>query len=235
MNNLAETTTLEKPPSSGGQCAAPGCAIRPILFSGPMVRAILAGKKVQTRRVVKDVSADCELMLPAGDAWWQQCYRDGSGAIHSKSWLTKCPYGMIGDLLWVRETWCMAGPDGTYDAAPADGRPCWPDALPMEQRAFYRATEPGIDVEDGGGWVPSIHMPRWASRITLEITNIRAEKLQKISDLEARMEGVDPTTSGGVMGCKRGFMDLWDSINSKRPGCSWSDNPWVWVVEFRKV
>ena len=83
--------------------------------------------------------------------------------------------------------------------------------------------------------MPSIHMPRWASRITLEITNIRAEKLQKISDLEARMEGVDPTTSGGVMGCKRGFMDLWDSINSKRPGCSWSDNPWVWVVEFRKV
>lgn len=222
MTELAETATMKKPLTSGGQCAAPGCAIRPILFSGPMVRAILLGKKAQTRRVIKDVSADCDLMLPAGDGWWQQCYRDDQGAIHSKSWLTKCPYGKPGDRLWVRETWAHN------------------TVMPLQDRPggayIYRADLNSSGVSKySATWRPSIHMPKAASRILLEITGIRAERLRAISDLEARMEGVAPTTPGGVMGCKRGFRDLWDSINGKRRGCSWGDNPFVWVVEFRRV
>lgn len=225
----------------------------PILFSGPMVRAILDGRKTQTRRVIKDVSADCELFINAGDGFWQQCYRDDSGAIHSKSWLTKFPYGAPGDRLWVKETWQYF--DWTEDGEPfiryaADnhctlkhvnsdewGEKIWdifcdlskPENFNIDRRASDRR------------WRPSIHMPRWASRITMRITDIRVERLQKIDGTGAMAEGcpdkyVDGAESASVDALStEWFADLWQSINGNRPGCSWDDNPWVWVICFERV
>lgn len=193
---------------------------RPILFSGPMVRAILDGRKTQTRRVIKDVSADCELFINAGDGFWQQCYRDDSGAIHSKSWLTKCPYGKPGDLLWVRETFARN------------------EVLPLMDREagefIYRADLNGRGATKyTATWKPSIHMPRWASRITLRITDIRVERLQDISEGDATAEGVMFGETG--FSARVCFVALWQSINGKSPGRTWSDNPWVWVICFEMI
>lgn len=194
---------------------------RPILFNGEMVRAILDGRKTQTRRVIK--------AQPVGE--WAAPGR------------TMCPYGLRGDHLWVRETWFeLVDPmtSKTYDPP----------------RACYRATEENeVIVDDGDGaavinkdgtfkspWSPSIYMPRWASRITLEITNVRVERVQDISEEDAKAEGIiyDPCDhvrrSCEEIGCLgpliAPFRDFWDSINAKR-GYSWDSNPWVWVIEFK--
>jgi len=192
--------------------------VRPILFSGPMIRAILDGRKTQTRRVARLISSG--RVARAGRNW----HPDDPNAVLA------CPFGQPGDRLWVRETWCMAGPAGTYDEAPADGRPCWPDALPVEQRCFYRATEPGVD----GGWVPSIHMPRWASRISLEVIGSRIERLQQISDADSMAEGVavGKMSMGHIFTARELFTGLWESINGPE---SWKANPLVWVISFRVV
>lgn len=229
---------------------------RPILFSGAMVRALLDGRKTQTRRVVKP-------QPPGGTAYVivdEDPFGKGALCINSlgvdgrggpipgeiDAWRT-CPYGTIGDRLWVRETF--------FDNNPGE--------RDMEQ-VYYRADgEPDFDGEsitrDGPGWTPSIHMPRWASRLTLEITGVRVERVQDISEADAWAEGYDEFD--GVCGTCRGsgthpygypcrceagrqlrsqtalewYRDLWDSINGKRPGCSWEANPWVWVLEFRRV
>lgn len=215
---------------------------RPILFSAPMVLAILDGTKTQTRRRVKDVSADCELLIDAGDGFWQQCYRDDAGAIHSKSWLTKCPYGMQGDRLWVRETFAIA-------TGPTDGSPLAADNTAVIYRASWDVEVPDTPLD--GAWQPSIHMPRWASRITLEITGVRAERLNSISEEDAEAEGIERV--GGTFSCSpwrnyrkgepgemdlhcsarsRSYMALWESING--PG-SWEVNPWVWVISFKRT
>lgn len=171
---------------------------RPILFSGPMVRAILDGRKTQTRRIVKAKHLPFMENLLGGflDGKWNQ---------------RPLPYGQPGDRLWVREAWANTRGD---------------DSLPT----YYRSDERIEDLQRT--WKPSIHMPRWASRITLEITGVRVERLQDISDLEARQEGLQPDFYGSVMGCKRKFIDLWESING--PG-SWAANPRVWVIEFRRI
>lgn len=176
---------------------------RPILFSGPMVRAILAGTKTQTRRVVK--LKDGQYMPPSQSA-------DGPGWAQL---LRGCPYGKPGDRLWVRETW--------FDAVSA-----------LHSCVLYRASDdhPGNEVK----WSPSIHMPRWASRITLEITGVRVERLRSISAEDAIAEGVgehgqldgvhvanNPIGAYGV---------LWREINGPD---SWEANPWVWVVDFKQV
>jgi len=182
---------------------------RPILFSGPMVRAILEGRKTQTRRVVKP-QPGCD---PRDDEHLD---------------MGRCPYGQPGDRLWVREAWHTDERDLEYARAKHE------DAM-SDSPIYYRA-DPEND-NAGCTWRPSIHMPRWASRITLEITRVRVERLQEISEKDAIAEGADPylhPVHPGREGLRHvdGFRSLWESING--PG-SWDANPWVWVIEFKRV
>lgn len=187
------------------------CTERPILFSGPMVRAILEGRKTQTRRVVtKPVVLD----------WLDQFLPEFVAAPENHL----CPYGFAGDRLWVRET--FAG----------DNLCGW----------VYRADHPNADIKAGElddgeqslrRWVPSIHMPREASRLKLEVTGVRIERLQDISEADAKAEGVccAPGHPHGAADQHRGaFRALIESLNGKR-GFGWATNPWMWVVEFRVV
>ena len=185
---------------------------RPILFSGPMVRAILEGRKTQTRRVVKE---------PYGlKALWFKAL--GRPAV------SQCPYGQPGDRLWVRETWQPGtwGPSYRADFTEESARRCL------------------------NPWKSCIHMPRRFSRITLEVTEVRVQRLQDISEEDAQAEGCHLTASmthgergpGAKSwvempkdGFKGLFRELWDSINGQRQGCAWADNPWVWAVSFRRV
>ena len=192
---------------------------RPILFSAEMVRAILAGRKTQTRRVVKSpVSTHCNILGISAE--------HEPMILHKDDWFKPCewsPYGIPGDRLWVRETW----------AAPGN----WDDIKPsklIEYPGFntdliaYRATEKFGDAYFT--WRPSIFMPRWASRILLEITDVRVERLQEITMQDAIAESA-PT----LKGCpdpRVYFKDLWDEINADR-GFSWDVNPWVWVIKFK--
>lgn len=208
---------------------------RPILFSGAMVHAILEGRKTQTRRVIafRDGVAD-----PMHHHVWQSRsgWQDGDTPIH-------CPYGAKGHRLWVRETWAVRSlPSGLWVEYKADG-----DNIPLPGPDEH-------DIRDEGGkvdlaryatpadhWRPSIHMPRWASRIELEVTGVRVERVQDISEADAQREGwdwsnVDPyQTYDPVQQSKarEWFQGLWDSINGER-GYGWDANPWVWVVEFRR-
>lgn len=191
---------------------------RPILMNGPMVRAVLNGSKTQTRRLVKEWSprpgggkmpADVEYLPDF------TCYR------------SSCPHGKPGDRLWVREAWSPHPQDANV--------------------TFYRATveaEPGFPVWSGP-WIPSIHMPRRASRITLEITSVRVERLQDISIEDAKAEGAWGPDESIVTRVaehfgidefganpRKAFQMLWESING--PG-SWDQNPWVWVIEFKRI
>jgi hypothetical protein len=190
---------------------------RPILFSAPMVRAILEGRKTQTRRVVKprrDPDFGCELSPGeiAGEI------RDGHYEI--------CPYGQPGARLWVREA--FSGPH-CMDAVP-------PSKWGRSSRIWYWADGNPQD----GDWTkpkPSIHMPRWASRITLEITGVRVERLHQISEEDALAEGVhrfDWQDDNGECPAttREAFARLWESINGAG---GWAVNPFVWVVSFRRV
>jgi len=183
---------------------------RPILFSTEMVRAILEGRKTQTRRVIKPKPWLIDPHKVEYNLW--EC---GDG---KETYLIKCPYGKPGDLLWVRETW------GLYDTQPKDG--------PGKALLFYRASDGESYELRYQLWRPSIFMPRWASRITLKIINVRVERLQDISEEDAIKEGA--TFRKGEWGELDAFNYIWDSINAKR-GYSWDSNPWVWVIEFKRV
>lgn len=208
----------------------------PILFSAPMVRAILAGDKTQTRRPVR----------------FEQFHQHGrSGGAIGYSWielrptvrgvtcdlhdlLNLCPHGQPGDRLWVREAWAEVQTHG-FDAG---GSESW------GSRLGYRAD----DMEDGvclgdplnrGRWRPSIHMPRWASRITLEVTAVRVERLWEIDACGAIAEGFlqtgDSTTEFSArVRAFHAFSTAWDATYAVK-GLGWDVNPWVWVVEFRKL
>lgn len=219
---------------------------RPILFSAPMVRAILDGRKTVTRRFVKQ---DLQRL---GDGDWYAFdhkginYRVNARHTTVAAWahlLQFCPYGQAGDQLWVREAFsgphCMDASDGCKEVPPSKWGDCsriwyWADGNPTE-----------------GDWTrprPSIHMPRWASRITLEIVSVRVERLQDISEEDAAAEGVyresedeipfngpwyiNAGDSQGYATAKSCYAALWDSINGEG---SWEKNPWVWVIEFRRV
>ena len=203
---------------------------RPILFSAPMVRAILDGRKTVTRRVVKPQPwASCcieEGMDGEPPFVYSALGGDGPGYdVTETRTPCRCPYGVRGDRLYVRETW--AAPHA-YDHLP-------PRLIPQDARIHYAATE------DRGGllWRPSIHMPRWASRITLEVTGVLVERLQEISYEDARAEGAEFWRNDGTLTelppCSEhryAFEDLWTSINGAD---SWNANPFVWVVTFRRI
>lgn len=190
---------------------------RPILFSAPMVRALLAGTKTQTRRAL---NPQPELVNDAtGNAlamYWKWQGRKmadlGRDAV-----MRMCPYGQPGDRLWVRETFGFSGSGYIPDI-------------------HFRATNPEAPIL--GRWHPSFHMRRIDSRITLEITSVRVERLQEISEVDAQAGGwtrrpevsTDPQVHKEA--ARDWFMDLWESING--PG-SWDANPWVWVIEFRRL
>jgi hypothetical protein len=211
---------------------------RPILFNGDMVRALLAGQKTQTRRVAKNIHQD--RMFRSG---WKVESSDKKSACSTDAphgFLAEvCPFGKIGDLLWVRETFIS-------------GFECDDNGMPTEnERIWYRASG-GLDCwYDGGSdfpkenipWKPSIHMPRCASRLTLRITDVRVERLQDITEEDAIAEGINgelcqrflysESTKGQLLpAAVHAFSGLWESINSAG---SWNDNPWLWVIEFEVI
>lgn len=229
---------------------------RPILFSSPMVMAILDGHKTQTRRIIKDhkgyhpVRRNSEFTL-GEDGLWRH-YSDGT--FTSSDW--RCPYGKVGDRLWVRETWRTD--DSLDDKAPSDF-----SGWPVKYAADGEVLRHGACFGNANGRTrASIHMPRWAGRITLEITAIRVERLQDISEADAIAEGGQWSDNGPrdwvkpwstfdevnpVNGWKEGwshtgetnpdkclgsarmsFGNLWESINGQ-------GYPWVWVIEFKRV
>lgn len=178
---------------------------RPILFSAPMVRAILDGRKTQTRRIVEITHRTPGLaacLEPADPSW-----------VRPKFGAELCPYGVPGDHLWVREThyvWSAGYKDGS-------GRVI-----------AYRSTEPDSPCT----WTPSIHMPRWASRITLEITDARVERLQEITRGDCMQEGCPFQNMANGPDPRDWYAQLWGQINGAG---SWDANPWVWVVAFKRL
>lgn len=221
--------------------AVPVVKERPILFSAPMVRALLDGSKTQTRRVVKLPHEN-----PLGK--WEALPWGGPNGGRTRSGETvpaqmvighsrtgdilSCPYGQPDDRLWVRETFAHM-----YRG----------NSMPESRRGddvVYAADGFAPDSYVYGAWKPSIHMPRWASRIDLEVTGVRVERLQDISRDDAKAEGCEhgdscdhARLSCADIGClgpdyRIGYRTLWEQING--PG-SWDANPWVWVVEFRRV
>lgn len=188
---------------------------KPILFSGPMVCAILDGRKTMTRRVIKSQPATRLYQMGEGSSWWAECDPwDRNEPIN----IIRCPY-RVGDLLWVRETWATVQATG---------------------ETVYRAD--GV-FSDGAPWRPSIFMPRWASRITLEVTAVRAERLQDITEQDAMAEGI--AQKGHYYGlpgdkesdystARAAFYYLWDLLTPKH-GYSCEKNPAVWVYAFGRV
>lgn len=212
---------------------------RPILFSAPMVRAILAGTKSQTRRAVKGV-------LRAAPPIDTDCIKDRDGLPSKlpgpRDW-DLCPYGQPGDWLWVREAHAIFETHGQQRKDGERWGP-WgglPTALSPDGSKIVYFRE-GFDRCAPGRWRPSIHMPRWASRITLEVTGVRVERLQDISEADAWAEGVESDFASAEYAAKHGslcgrqfrygYANLWGQING--PG-SWGANPWVWVVEFKRI
>lgn len=215
---------------------------RGMIFNTEMVRAILDGRKTQTRRIMKPQPEPC----PRGGHWWpsnvfktmlhvedeMQNGKGGWGGLAGDA----CPFGDLGDRIWVRETWAEAG-------ASAPDLKLYRANYPEHVPSIYE----NVPLAEEIRWTPSIHMPRWASRILLEITDVRVERLNAISEEDAEAEGIDmealydsqdcydciadhnmtgrPTVTGA-------FKYLWESIYGEE---GWKSNPWVWVIEFKRV
>lgn len=217
---------------------------RPILFNAPMVRALLAGTKTQTRRVVKprrDRVMGCELAP-----------NELAGEVNGGEFLN-APW-QPGDRLWVRETFYCddafypngVGVDSMWREI--DGQrvpiPIEEQRADMLEAMYYRADgEPEFEGAEGRTpWRPSIHMPRWASRITLEVTGVCVERLQDISEADAYAEGIEQTDfieeaehqepATGAPPGRYAYRALWESINGPD---SWTANPWVWAIEFNRI
>ena len=199
---------------------------RGMIFNGEMVRAILDGRKTQTRRVMKPQPDPCP--APRGGHWWpsnafktmlhveeeMQNGKGGWGGLVGDA----CPFGDVGDRIWVRETWAEAG-------ASAPDLKLYRANYPAHVPTHYENVPPAEDVR----WTPSIHMPRWASRILLEITDVRVELLNDISEEDARSEGISGSSTRDL---KEAHTALWLSIYGSD---SWRANPWVWVIEFKRI
>jgi hypothetical protein len=194
---------------------------RPILFSAPMIRAILEDRKGVTRRVVVPAVVNKHGELEPGPEVFGAYDIDGE-------WGTRCPYGQPGIRLWVREGFALErkydgmSPTAAYEHAERRG------LLPM--KVWRQATD--ADTPGVGKRRPSIHMPRWASRILLDVTDMRVERLQEIDHVDAEREGVEPDEPG--FSAVPPFARLWNEINARR-GYSWEKNPWVWRIAFRKA
>lgn len=199
---------------------------RPILFSSEMVRAILAGKKTQTRRLVKPQPPRGTVLTMNGAGDRALCFAEPGIGPHlvcvpptprSRDHRLPCPYGVPGDRLWVRETFCLRDPE-----------------YHPERGYWYAASD---DV-DNPKWTSPLFMPRNASRITLEIDGVRVQRLQDISEADAQAEGcrgVHGATGQAIPGpplsAREDFERLWDRLNAER--APWRENPWVWAITFR--
>lgn len=218
---------------------------RGMIFNAEMVRAILDGRKTQTRRVMKVQPESNQLGLllitdstkrsDIGKYHWAESNATGN---HVRSKLFSCPFGAAGDRIWVRETFCPVD-DTQY------GGEKWVDyrATPRYEASHPAGWDSAPNDAEALKWRPSIHMPRWASRILLEITDVRVERLNSIHDVDAMREGIQNLTTcshadfgiPGVVNTQhpvRAFQLLWESIYGAD---SWRANPWVWVIEFKRV
>lgn len=232
--------------SSGSREVAKLAKERPVLFSAPMIVALLRAldPKTQTRRIVTpQPPTDFDFVAcPGGDFWWSNGDDDNPQSHH-----IRCPYGQPGDRLWVKETW--------KTRREWDGRK--PTDIPLDegeqadldyarqQHITYATADDGA-VKLTGKTRPCLFMRRWMSRITLEITAVRVERLQDITEEDAKAEGIFQFGDLGFYGYdKQGtpgphccdtardtYQALWESINGKG---SWAENPWVWVLEFKKL
>ncbi|MBO9459003.1 hypothetical protein J7447_07895 [Labrenzia sp. R5_0] len=204
--------------------------VKPILFSGPMVQALLAGRKTQTRRVINTKGGPNNIFSGA----WTDDYIRAPG---NAAWRAKQIPFAVGDLLWVREGWCHF-PENAPDG--------------MGEVVYYRAdngndsrTSKEVMQKNGVAWQPSIFMPRWASRLTLKVTNVRSQRVQEICEPDAKAEGVEPIDRqkdeklshahridlAGTLSHALAFEQLWDSLNEER-GFGWDVNPWVAAYTF---
>lgn len=226
---------------------------RPIIFNTEMVKAILDGRKTQTRRLVNDNHTQAIEFMGGSNEENDEFefiglnygkWGDDSNE-HGPEWLVSCTeypeegvlpigqlLGAVGDRLWVRETFSTLSSGSYEQEKPAQG---------TNQDIRYFASDRLASSDKnirGYGWIPSIHMPRWASRINLEITNVRVERLNAISEEDALVEGMDNGTSDAAIAAgwyekpQRAFQRLWTQIYGEE---NWSSNPWVWVIEFKRV
>lgn len=219
---------------------------RPIIFSGPMVTAILEGKKTMTRRATAvNLTHDCfaspVTFYDMGENKWA-CQNCGHGVEQDGGSSFRCPFGAVRDRLWVRETWGWNyGPAGMLSEDCAityrvDGK-----QRPFDGNAIVNQT--GKFLTGEGKWKSPIFMPRWASRLTLEILSIKVERLQDIGIADIQAEGVLPSDyPNGTYTAEFGWehrlwREGWDKLNGKRAGSAyaWEKSPWVWVLEFRRV
>jgi hypothetical protein len=211
---------------------------RPILMHARSINGIMKGRKTQTRRIMKrNTPHECDGIFewyPGGVKAGFHAFNGQSSRFHVPSgWAADyCPYGMHGDRLWVRETWAVL--------------PAWDDIKPRDippgYTVYLRAEDPDVAVTR---WRPSIYMPRWASRLTLEITNIRVERVQDISESDCFEEGIQPMPcldcddlidlhridEEHIIDPRPQFQQLWDETNGKG---EWTRNDWVWVIDFKQ-
>lgn len=238
---------------------------RGMIFNGEMVRALLDGRKTQTRRIVKGTDGAvkfCKEWNINGEEFFVVLGEKDHTGMNPVLGAISCPLGAVGDRIYVRETWAILGNE---DGCCID----WEEKLcKADERSAARIYRASCEQKQGnyglwsipddadwkphtkdhqyeGAWRPSIHMPRWASRILLEITDVRVERLNDISEEEAITEGVPPaggllpdypgtflTPKGDFATAKVAFQRLWESIYGDE---SWQANPWVWVIEFKRV
>ena len=233
---------------------------RGMIFNAEMVRAILDGRKTQTRRIIKVQPESNQFGLlrildstkrnDIGKYHWAESNATGT---HARSKLFSCPFGEVGDRIWVRETWADVNHEGcpavTYradgevrDLHEDDGD----EQDPNLEKYWFANWYPDLISGTEGKWTPSIHMPRWASRITLEITGVGVQRLQSISPNDASREGLiklpatgryclsqgDQYFGGASHDAREVFSWLWESIYGAE---SWQANPWVWVIEFKRI
>ncbi|EAQ6281926.1 hypothetical protein EXP44_05300 [Salmonella enterica subsp. enterica serovar Weltevreden] len=242
---------------------------RGMIFNREMVRSIIDGRKTQTRRIMAIQPEHSELGLRRvidskngrdnGKYFWSQ---SGACGLKMRSKMFGCPYGEVGDRIWVRETWSDVNLDGAPAVAyRADDEvyDLMEDESLLDEGGSFNYQDPRVckyqfaawhsDLISGieGNWRPSIHMPRWASRITLDITDVRVERLNGISETDAEAEGIDMEALFDSQDCydciadhnmtgrptaKGAFKYLWESIYGEE---GWKSNPWVWVIEFKRV
>lgn len=219
---------------------------RPIIFNTPMVQAILAGDKTQTRRVINNLNCFGQILEfqeteSPGYDWIFRTKRQYTwNDISHKRLMECCPFGQKGDFLYVRETWAISQtvdhirrPDGRSFSAISDGTieykaDGYESIDDLKEHILLMCEAEAVEVE---GWKPSIHMPKKYARTWLKITDIRVEYLNAITRKDIVKEGVCRISDINFMDK---WIDLWDSINGKRDGCSWENNPYVFVVEFER-